>query len=876
MKKQLNLIWSVVLILFVSTMAFSQSVTGKVVDNNGEPIIGVSVVIKGTTMGTITDTDGMYSIGTEPDNVLVFSYLGYRVEERTPDSASEVIMYEDARKLSDVVVTATRQPIRRIESTTAIDVINNQIISSMKPEGFSEAIQGTPGMYTSQSQGRFRGAIFTRGFPDGSGNGLVYTGILLDGLPSLATTARPPDFAFGMDLNVEKIEVVRGSAATLFGRASAAGVVNVISKVGGTETKGTVNVTRYNNNVTDGVNADGERGGIDYKVDANINGPISENLRYNIGGYYVNDKGFRDLGYNDRGGQMRFNLDYLGDKLNARVFGSYVNVSIQNMIDIPYKLSDNTPADGWDIYDSFYTPTLDTLAYTVVDREGNFLPRTGRATNEDGNYARGYNVGFHLDYELTDALTLSNKFRYQSYDHGTKFNLGVSTGYVAAPFSQIRILIDGDGNDTDYMNELRLGYKLTTGSLNHNFSLGSYISNGNYTPTTWSLAGWALPVADNRGLNLFAPFGGQARLDEYTIKATSFFLGDEIATTNDKLRLNVGVRYDKIDMDLQGFYSVVENLQREEEHSDVSFSVGANYSLNERSAVYANFVNAFRMPDYTAYTPADSLSFDPNDIEGGDNPRIQDNEKITNIEVGYRTGFGDLGVDVAGFYTNIKNRLATVYEGAVAVSRPLGTNTINGIELGLTYAPASLQGLLIRASATYQKAKFDNFKIPLGNADPNGELYGNTLINEGTDAAGATVFSLDLNGNQLPRVPSTIFNLSANYRMKYLDLTAQMNHFANRFADATNVLKQADITNLNIGATIKYPLKNGSNIRLGVLAKNIINTDKALRFLYVSDNDQGIALQQRIDSGDIDPETTYYTGIPFLPRRILITLGYDF
>jgi len=849
------------------------TVSGTVTDSDGIALIGVNVTVQGTDKGTITDVDGRYTIEASSGDKLVFSYVGMSetMYDVGSDGSTTIVLIEDNTTLSDIVVTATRQPIRRIESTTTVDIINSQVISTIKPEGFSEAIQGTPGMYTSQSQGRFRGAVFTRGFPDGSGNGLVYTGILLDGLPTLATTARPPDFAFGMDGNVDRLEVVRGSAATLFGRASAAGVVNIISKVGGTETKGNFNLTRYNNNVTDRANADGDRSGLDYKFEGNLNGPISDNLRYNIGGYYVNDKGFRDLGYNDRGGQFRFNLDYLGDKLNARFYGGIVNVSIQNMIDIPYKLSDNTPADGWDIYDSFYTPTLDTLEYTVVDKEGEFVQRTGRETNEDGNYARGYNAGFKFDYQLTDALTLSNNVRYQNYDHGTKFNLGVSTGYVAAPFSQIRILIDGDGNDNDLMNELRLNYTANTGGLEHSFSLGNFYSKGNYTPQTWSLAGWALPDAANRGLNIFAPFGSQARLDEYDITATSLFFGDEMTTSNDKTRMNVGLRFDKVNMDIQGFYSLDEgesNVNRQEEHSDYSFSLGVNHKLNERSAIYGNYVNAFRMPDYGAYTAADPTSV-------AENPRIENNERINNLEVGYRTGFGVLSVDVAGFYTKIANRLATVYEGAIAVQRPLGTNVISGGELGLVYAPSALKGLLVRASATLQSAKFDDFKIPVASADPNGELYGNTIVSEGNDSEGNPVFSYDLKGNQLPRVPSRILNFAASYSQEYFDVSFQLNQFGNRFADATNAWKQDDITNINLGGTFKWPLGDG-NLRIGILGKNLINTDKALRFLFVSDNDTALGIRQGIDAGDIAPETTYYTGVPYLPRRILLTLGYDF
>ncbi len=866
----------ILLLLLVFTslgfIAAAQSVSGNVVDEEGIVLQGATIQVKGTARGATTDAAGNFTIEASDGETLIVSYIGLETLEIPVgnDSNYNLVMRTDAAALSEIIVTTTRQPVRKLETTTAVTVINSQLLQGVRPEGFSEAVQGTPGMYTSQSQGRFRGAIITRGFPDGSGNGLVYTGILLDGLPTLATTARPPDFAFGMDGNVERIEVVRGSAATLFGRASAAGVVNIISKVGGTKTKGSVQLTRYNNNVdTDG------RSALDYKMDFNVNGPINDSWRYNVGGYYVNDKGFRDLGYNDRGGQLRFNIDKLGENSNLRIYGSYVNVSIQNMIDIPFKLSDNTPRDEWDIYDSYYDPVLDDIEYTAVNRDGEQETRSIQESNEEGNYARGYNFGVNFDYNLSDNLVLSNKGRYQSYDHGTKFNLGVSTTYGEGPFSQIRILIDGDGTDSDLMDELRLTYNAQGENVSHSIGGGVFYSRGNYTPQTFSLVGWTTPGKDNLALNGFVPpafgpptSGGQARVDEYTITSTSFFFGDEMKV-GDNFRLNAGVRYDKINMDIQGLYDVPQNVQREENHSDYSFSVGTNYKLNGRSAVYGNFVSAFRMPDYSAYTAAQVGSVESK-------PRIEDNERVNNLEIGYRTGAGDLGIDLAGFYTKINNRLATVYEGAMAVQRPLGTNVINGFEVGLTYAPSSIKGLLIRGSATLQNATFDDFDITANDINPDGPLFGFELTDQGTDADGNRLYTTSLKGNQIPRVPSRIFNLMANYSSKHIDVNAMMNYFGKRFADATNLLQQDDITNINLGAAYKYNLSNGSKIKIGFLVKNVINTDKALRFLYVSDNDAAIKIQQDIQSGDIDPATTYYTGIPFLPRRILITIGYDF
>lgn len=887
-------------LLCIAGIYAQTTITGKVTDENGIPIEGVTVRIKDTNRGIITDRQGTYTITASEGDVLVFSYIGFGTQQLTVSNTTSIAvqLLPDVSKLSEVIISSTRQPVRKLETTTAVSVIGAKLIETLRPEGFSEAIQGTPGVYTSQSQGRSRGSVFIRGFPDGSGNGLVYTGILIDGLPSLATTARPPDFAFGFDQNVERIEVVRGSAATLFGRASAAGVVNVISKVGGETLKGLVQLTNYGTNVD-------SRSGFDYKVDINVNGPISDKLRFNIGGFFLEDRGFRDLGYNDRGGQFRANFDYLFDKGAIRIYGGFTDMTIQNMIDIPYRLSDNTPMEGWEITDSYYSETLENYThptlnellgipnghYQITDVNGNPQNRSFRDSFREGNYAEGLNLGIKIDVELFDWLTVSNNFRLQDYEHGTKFNLGVSTFYFEDPLdpdvnSNFRIVIDGDGRDRDVMDELRFSIPVDIGNSKHNFNIGSYFSRGWYTPDTYSWFYISSADPDDPSIGFFdpfptslsgdvPPFGSTARRDKYRITVNSFFAGDEMKFA-EKTTVNIGFRYDEVNMELQGFYDNPADPgddpdigQRREAHNDISYSLGINHLINENSSVYGNFVSAFRMPDYATYSPVDPQSLT-------DNPRIQDNERITNIELGYRTGIKDLGIDLAGFYTNIENRLATVYEGAIAVQRPLGTNRIVGGEVALTYAPRVISGLLLRGSVTYQNATFQEFKIPVALSDPTGPSFGNTFVDEGQDEGGNTIYSIDLKGKQVPRIPSTIVNVSANYDRDYFGANAALNYFANRYADATNIYKQDDIANLNLGLYGKLPLSDNTSLKLNLLLKNVLNTDKALRFLYVSNTDEALARAQLIESGGATAENTYYTGIPFLPRRLLISLSYEF
>lgn len=928
-------------------VAQNRTVTGTVTAaEDGSPLPGATIRVVGTSTGTTTARDGTYSVAVPATAAaLRFSFVGYLPQEIAigRDPRIDVALEADLAGLGETVVTATRQPVRRLEATQAIDVIGPKQFEVTRPEGISEAITGTPGVFTSSAQGRSRGSIFIRGFPDGSGNGLVYTGILLDGLPTSGTTARPPDFAFGYDLGVERIEVVRGGSATLFGRASAAGAVNVITRTGGTEHAGTARTTYYNPSF-DGASA------LNLRLDANANGPISPTLRYNASAFYLNDSGYRDLGYSDRGGQLRANVDWLSptDDSSVRVYGLATNMTIQNMIDIPYRLDNFKPADGWSIEDSYYGENLDEGEYTFTDRDGQQQTATRQGINQDGNFANGGQFGLRTIGDLGGGLTIANHARYQRFNTGTKFNLGVSTFYFDDPNSAIvsengervpinlRILIDGESEETDFQNEFRIGYALDAGASRHNVSLGAFGSFGNFNPNTYSL----FYVADGRGqggdvgnfsplLNpatgapiinpgtgapIFVPSiaggdipttGSASRVDSYQENVYAIFLGDEMEIGDD-LSVNVGARYDWIDITIDGFYPertsrpgappvpAADNEQvvgRNETSSDFSLSLGANYRLDQQNAIFGNVTRAFRGPDYSAFSAAQRGTANPAsrffipglDTRDANDERVLGNEVIYNAELGARTVRNEFGVDGAVFYTFIDNRLATVYEGAIAVQRPFGSNRILGGELGGSWTPRALSGLFARASLTLQDARFSEFEVPLVSADPDGELYGNEVRQatnlDGTpavDADGDPVLVIDLGGNRLPRVPPVLANLIVNYDQPAFGINGLVSGLFGGYFDSTNIYENPDFLNVNLGGYGRLPV-GGSAVRLGLLVKNVLNQTDAYRFLYVTDNDAALRQAQTTPTGVNDNgDPVLFTGIPQLPRRLLVTLQYEF
>ena len=95
-----------VLFLLSSTLAFAQNrVTGVVTDKTGEPLIGVNVLEKGTTNGTVTDIDGKFTVDMPQGKTLVFSFIGFVTQEiKVTSNVVNVVLNEDTKTLDEVVV----------------------------------------------------------------------------------------------------------------------------------------------------------------------------------------------------------------------------------------------------------------------------------------------------------------------------------------------------------------------------------------------------------------------------------------------------------------------------------------------------------------------------------------------------------------------------------------------------------------------------------------------------------------------------------------------------------------------------------------------------------------------------------------------------
>ncbi len=233
----------------------AKKITGKVVDNTGEPVVGANVVVKGTSNGTITDVNGNFTLSVSPKSSLNISFIGYKTRTVTVGNQSQltIVLEEDANMLGEVEITAEfgMKRVARAVGSSVQNVKAADIIESGR-DNFISALQGrVSGMNVSSSGGAPGSSttVILRSITSISGNNQPL--YVVDGIPMNNSTFDPTTFADaganfssrnldfasrGNDFNPEDIEsmtILKGAAAAaLYGSDASNGAIIITTKKG--------------------------------------------------------------------------------------------------------------------------------------------------------------------------------------------------------------------------------------------------------------------------------------------------------------------------------------------------------------------------------------------------------------------------------------------------------------------------------------------------------------------------------------------------------------------------------------------------------------------------------------------------------------------
>jgi TonB-linked SusC/RagA family outer membrane protein len=252
MKKQL-IITALLLWSAVQAVAQSRPVKGRVLDETGEGLPGATVMVKGSTAGTITDVDGNFTIEVdEGKNTLVIRGVGYKEEEITADGTDiKVKLVTDSKELGETVVTALGiKKEKKSLGYSVSEVSGDQIEKSGERNAIQSLASKAPGVQVTSSSGTpgASSKIRIRGNSSFTGNNdplIVVDGVPIDNGTSQPTGADNPFNANlsgvnesnrGLDINpddIESVSVMKGpGAATLYGARGANGAIMITTKKG--------------------------------------------------------------------------------------------------------------------------------------------------------------------------------------------------------------------------------------------------------------------------------------------------------------------------------------------------------------------------------------------------------------------------------------------------------------------------------------------------------------------------------------------------------------------------------------------------------------------------------------------------------------------
>ncbi|MBS9460909.1 TonB-dependent receptor [Flagellimonas sp. 389] len=688
------------LLFFTIVNAQTGTISGIVVDGNNEPLMGVNLMVLNTAIGGQTDSDGSFSITGIPtgDNVLKLSYLGFRSREinitivsGANENLGTIVLYEGNEVLNEVVVQGERRnkfsrketayvsklPLKDIENTQVYSTVTTELLESQVVVNFDDALKNATGvenLWASTGRGG-----------DGAGyyalRGFSVQPQLVNGLPGLTNGTINP-------ANIERIEVIKGPSATLFGNAvsSYGGLINVVTKKPYIGSGGSLSFTS------------GSFGFNQIVGDFNTALDKDENLYFRLNSSYSTEQSFQDAGFR----KSFFVAPSLSYRVNNRLSFSFYGEITQAEQTNPTFLFLNRTAPT-------EAQNLDELNY---NNKLSFTSNELTLQNPTQNYR------LEMDYKLSDAwqsqTLLSTSATSTNGYYTYLFEFGILGGDTFTRFVSKQ---NSNTNTTDIQQNFIGDFKVA--GLRNRMVIGLDYLNVTTTDNSSGFVfyGNTTPEGVSSGDNPFTPdvieedtfplstAGVDAALEntaignnnsEYSIY--SLYVSDVINFTP-QLSVMLGLRLDRFDND-------GDLLDEEDDFAQTALSpkVGIMYQpIANKLSVFANYQNGFN-------NVAPQLVGDPE--AGAQTLQTFDPEQANQFEGGMKANFlgNRLNGTISYYDITVKNRVIQ------DPSNPFnfianGEIESRGVELELNANP--IRGLNARGGYSYNDSETTRTDDPL-------------------------------------------------------------------------------------------------------------------------------------------------------------------
>ena len=673
----------------VNSVAQGDKISGTVLDNNNDPLIGVNILIEGTLKGVQTNIDGNFTIpiSTKGEVTLIVSYIGFKTKKVTTNSNTQnlqITLYEGNEILNEVTVDTHRKnkfsrkktayvaklPLKNIENSQVYSTVTNQLLVSQSVTSFEEALKNTTGVEKLwSSTGR-------------SGDGAGYYSIrgfsvqpqLVNGVPGITNGFINPD-------NVERIEVIKGPSATLYGSTvtSYGGLINIVTKKPYKGTGGNITV------------GGGSFGFKKLTVDLNTNLEENENISLRLNAGYQTQDSFQDAGFRKAlflapaisykvNNRLTLNFNYelsSTDQTNQTFL--FLNrgapLTVKNLEELNYDRNKSLTND--DI--SIKNPNQNyrgEIAYKITDNWSSQTIVAGSNTKSKGYYTYLYNVQndlFGLYAQKTDAST--NTLSLQQNFTGD-FKLGSVRNRVVVGIDYLDSQIIDNGSGYRGINVVNPQGQLIPVPPAFGFA---------NLPTTRASLDSVLANVDRSDSDI-----NQNVLSGYI---------SDVVNILPELSVMAGVRYDRFNY--KGDANDPSDDEKEFTKSTFSPKFGIVYQpIVDQLSVFANYQNGF------SYVNPERVPVDISNPNGATKIQSYDLEQANQLELGIKTNLFNNKLETSLSYYNIT--VEDKVMGFGASKQQDATVKSKGFELEVNANP--INGLNLRGGISYNDAKVTESK----------------------------------------------------------------------------------------------------------------------------------------------------------------------
>jgi catecholate siderophore receptor len=795
-----------------------------------------------------------------------------------------------AAELDELIVTARAGTAdqTRVEASYAITTVSEEKLRLQSPVSVAEALKNVPGFWVEASGGEAGANIRARGIPLEGYSAIAMqedgTPIQHDGGLGFLNS----DFSFRMDETIQRMEVVRGGPSSVFTSYAPGGVVNFITRKGSDQFEGLVKAQVGDYGLARG--------------DFWLGGPVA-GFRVGVGGFYRVSDGVRDPGFRaDEGGQIRVSVgrDFERGSIDFNV--KHLDDNNIFFLGVPLTFDakgDTAAVPGFDAnYGTFAGP--ETSHLTFRSNRGPF----------DFDLTRGSDVKLTqstmaLTYDLDGGWEMQDNLRYRTSElarTGLYPNTPVqaaqrisdvqkSPAALGATSVQIRfvnepgqvfnvaaengtgLVMDASMREQDitldeWINDLRLLKKFKVGGQTHDVALGLYYAKAE--ETFFQIGASALvDVRENARLldmvalnaagqvvaritdNGISKYGLQFNNAEGESNTVALYASDAWSL-NDKLRIDLGARWERIEMSGRNERSASINLGQSTSLADDAVlsgtgvfdplnrdfdgwgaTAGVNYQVAPDMGVFARYTMGFRLPSLGDFLTNPTRT----------DPRTQ---KVEMAEAGFKINRPMFNAYITAFYTGFDSQSfsETRFDAATGtfVSRTEFTSTSSyGVELESTIRPT--EWFDVSLTGTAQDPRFGDFKF-------------NTNV-------GGVLVASDFSDNMQVRAPKVSGRITPGFNLLdgKLRLEGDLQYFGKRFSDAANTLIIPDYFLVN--AQVRYNLND--NLTFYAYGTNLTNEIGLT---------EGNPRAGQFTSGETGAK--YYLGRPELGRAFRAAVLYRF